>query len=210
MIERVTLGYDEIDPAGLTGEGVAWSQVVPRDVDDRIAGFVREQLPTAGWRELAVEPPSGRRVFAAPHRGGWALAHVSDGSILSADPGPFSPRPGKSARRAGLALKLHPLQNGSDGLWATLTNTSKQLWVADPQDSGYCHAWVLDSDGARRGSSAFAYASPQAQLEDLLPGQSLRLPVQIEGSGKLAPEEHRLEVVLPSLDLFATGTVEIR
>lgn len=210
MIKQVALGYDEIDPADLTSEGVAWSQVVPGDVHDRIEEFVREQLPAAGWRELTVEPPSGRRVFAAPHEGGWALAFLSDGDTLSADPGPFTPRPGKSARRAGLALELDPFANSVDGMMATLTNTSEQLWVADPQDSSYCHAWVLDSRGARRGSSAFAFAPLRHQLQDLLPGQSLRLAVQLEGRPTLAPGRHRLEVVLPSLDLFTTGTVEVR
>jgi len=213
MITRVTLGYDEVDPADLTGEGVAWAQLVPGDVDDRIAEFVREQLPATGWRELAIESPSGRRVFAAPHKGGWALAHLlaTPGvDILSADTGPFAPRPGKAARRAGLAMALDSSMSSVDGVFATLTNTSGKPWVADLRDSGYCHAWLLDASGARLGSSAFVYASPQHQLKDLLPGESLRLPVQLEGSRTLAPGRHQLEVVMPSVDLFITGTIEVR
>lgn len=208
MTEQITLGYDEVDPTGLIGTGVAWEQVVPGDVDDRIGEWVRDVLPASGWRELTVGQPSGRRVFAAPHEDGWAMAHLAatpTGDILSADPGPFTPRPGKAARRAGLALELSA---DTDGVFVTLTNTSGQPWLADPRDDGYCHGWLLDASGERIGSSAFAYGSPQQQLRDLLPGESMRLAVHVEAT--LPPGRQRLEAVLPSLDLFVTASVEVR
>ena len=209
----MALGHDEVDQAGLVGDGVAWAQVVPDDVDDRIGGWIRDQLPATGWRELTVVQPSGRRVFAAPHVDGWAVAHLaatSSGDILSADPGPFTPRPTKAARRAGLVMELDPSMVGGGPVFVTLTNRSEQLWIADPEDGGYCHAWILDSSGRRLGSSWFAFGSPQPQLTDLLPSNSLRLPVHLEEPGALGPGRHRLEAVLPSLDLFVAATVEVR
>lgn len=201
-------------------DGVDWQQIQPGDVENQIDSGVALALPLTGWRELELAGmplPSRRRMFAAPNGTGWAVAHVAeaeDRRILSADPGPHTPRPGRPARRAGLVLQLmdgaHTHFDGLNSLVATLTNDSTQTWFADGGDSGQVHAWLINERGERLATSWFAYAPLTEILADLGPHESVDLRLNFGPVTSEFPSgTYGVEMVLISLDLWARGEVEI-
>jgi hypothetical protein len=208
-LKLVALGAFDVEPEGLNGHGDSWSVVVPNNVDNRIPGDIVESLPQSGWRELTMPNSSGpprARLFAAPSAGGWAIASISANGILSADPGPVSPRPGRPARRRGLLLEWdvdmldsHDLGN----LTVHLTNTSAASWIADPDDHGYVHGWLL-SEGEQRGPTRMAYAPHRGDLPDLAPDQSVALAVNF-GTRAIPPSagNYHVEAVMTCLDLWS-------
>lgn len=214
-LDLVTLGSVDIEPASLREAGVPLAALpVPADVDDTLPPELRVELPAEGWRQVhEFRRDSGTQTtFAAPRDGGWALLSLvirADGrSILSGDPGPVVPRPGRAARRAGLALRwdvdlaLAALAGDPATLTITLANQTDRPWTADPQDSGFVHGGLLADDGTTLRQAWFAYAPLRSRLEDLGPHRSMELPVHLnDGELDVPPGFYRLVAWLPSLDL---------
>lgn len=190
-LRLVSLGRVDVHPADLTGDGLPWPALITAAVDDRIGAEHRARMPVDGWRELRPVCRGGppRRVFAAPHVDGWAVAYLSRGEqggwLLSADPGPLVARPGRATRRRHLTLRLSPDARARAGelasLRVTLTNTGGQQWRHDGQDSSYVHGWLLDDSDARLPSGWVSYAPLRHRLHDLHPGESVSLPVDFGG-----------------------------
>lgn len=211
----VALDSWDVDPADLEGAGQPWEAVVPTDVDNRIDDSI-QPLPQQGWREVAIQPedPSPRRgrLFAAPEGEDWSVAYLSSPSagskpILSAGTA-VRLRPGKPSRRHGLRLtwptRIEVRASELQDLQVTLTNVGDVIWVADPQDGQYVHAWLLDGDGDRIGSSWIALDGGQHILDELAPGQAFPLPVSFGPDAHLTPVGvYGVEAVMPSLDLWS-------
>ena len=217
----LSIGGFDVEPGGLIAGGVDWEQIEPVDVENEIGSDVAQALPLNGWRELelaGLPAPSHHRMFAAPHATGWAVAHLVEAEgrrILSADPGPHAPRPGRPARRAGLVLQLEDGArtdfDGLNALVATLTNDSTQTWFADGGDSGHVHAWLLNERGERLATSWLAYAPLTEILTDLGPQESVDLRLNFgPPASELPLGTYGIEMLLVALDLWARGEVEIR
>jgi len=209
-VEWVSLGDFDVDPADLTRPGEPWDDVVPGESASTVPSGVRAVLPGGGWREVTLEAPTqGERLFAAPGENGWFTAHLSPTGVLSAAYEPVAVRPGKATRRRGLTLTVNT--TGVTSLYdltATLTNTSAELWTADPDDSGVVHGH-LTRDGEPVDGGWFAYGPLSQQLHDLQPGESLELPITVAPQAhELAPGTYEVTAVLLSLALFS-APVEI-
>ncbi|MGN6242302.1 MAG: hypothetical protein ACTHQ3_01340 [Motilibacteraceae bacterium] len=216
-LDLITLGSVDIEPALLEGPGVPLAELpVPDDVDDTLLPEDRVELPVEGWRRVHdVRPGHDRWIqttFAAPRDGGWSLLCLvvrADGrSILSGDPGPVVSRPGRPARRAGLALRWRPdralaaLAGDPVTLTITLTNETDRSWTADPRDSGFVHAGLLAADGTALHQGWFAHAPLRHQLEDLGPHRSMELPVHVnDGEFDVPAGSYGVVAWLPSLNL---------
>ncbi|MGN6246100.1 MAG: hypothetical protein ACTHQ3_20815 [Motilibacteraceae bacterium] len=207
-LDLLTLGSVDVEPAVLQGDGMALDELPLgpvegiHPVDDRTPPDVRALLPARGWRVVheAARGDGGSDVaFAAPVDGGWATLHLArrpDGrSILSGDPGPVVPRPGRPARRAGLALRWDAARalttladpaatatGPASRLTITLTNDSDRRWAADPRDNGFVVAGLLDADGARIGQAYFSFAPPPAPARRPRP-PPVRGPARAPGRG---------------------------
>jgi hypothetical protein len=204
-VEWVSLGEFEVDPADLTRPGQPWDDVVPSESASTIPPSVRAVLPPGGWREVTLEAPiHGESLFAAPGETCWFTAHLSPTGVLSASDEPVAVRPGKATRRRGLTFTVNTTGATSlDNLTAILTNTSDEPWIADPEDSGVVHGH-LARDGEPVEVGWFAYAPLSQQLHDLLPGESLELPVSVAPKAhEIAPGTYEVMAVLLSLALFS-------
>jgi hypothetical protein len=191
-------------------------------VDNRI-GDSTDQLPQNGWRLIHQSPAQGNwggsEVFAAPHPGvadsGWAVATLSSPGrgrkwILSADPGPVRPVPGRAARRAALSLSwadgLRSPAGSIPELSIRLRNDSDQVWSNEHSDSAYVRGWLLDGDGNRlEESSWFAFGAGDP-LPRLRPGETVVLPVEMASYAyqNLSAGTYQLEAVIVTLDLRST------
>lgn len=219
----VALDLWDVDPADLEVAGQPWAAVIPTDVDNRIDDSI-QPMPRQGWREVAIQTegdpsPEQGHLFAAPDGEGWSVAYLSpplaEGKqILSASPA-VRLRPGKPRRRHGLRLtwptRVQARASKLQDLQITVTNTGDVSWVADPQDGHYVHAWLLDGDGDRIGSSWIAFAGLQHVLDELAPGQAFPLPVSFGPGSHLTPVGvYGVEAVMPSLNLWsAPSTIAV-
>ena len=67
------------------------------------------------------------------------------------------------------------------------------------------HAWLLDGDGNRIGSSMICFDGLQHVVAKLAPGQKHPLPVSFDPGAHLTPiGVYGLEAVMPSLNLWST------
>jgi len=209
-VEWVSAGDFDVDPADFTRPGQPWDEVMPGESASTVPSGVMAVLPGGGWREVTLEAPTqGERLFAAPGENGWFTAHLSPAGVLSASDEPVAVRPGKATRRRGLTLTVNTTSATSlYDLTATLTNTSAEPWLADPEDSGVVHGH-LTRDGEPVDGGWFAYAPLSQQLHDLRPGESLELPIIVAPKAhELAPGAYEVTAVLLSLALFS-APVEI-
>ncbi len=209
----VCLDSWDVNPAELEGAGQPWEAVIPVDVDNRIDDSI-QPLPRHGWREVAirVEDPSlvQGRLFAAPDSEGWSVAYLSppvEGKPVLSVAGAVRLRPGRPSRRHGLRLTfptgVEIPASGLQDLQITLANDGDVAWVADPQDAQYVHAWLLDGNGVRLGSSMVAYAVFH-QVPEVGPGQEVLLPVAFGPDSDLTPSGiYGVEAVMPALDLWS-------
>jgi len=204
----------DVDPADLEVPGQPWDAVIPTAVDNRIDDSM-QPLPRQGWREVVIqaeEPPAvSGRLFAAPEREGWSVAHLSaprdEGMPILSATRAVRLRPGKPSRRHGLRLTL-PTRvelraSELQDLQGSLANVGDVTWVADSQDAQYVHAWLLDRKGVRIGSGMIFYAVGH-HVSELAPGQVVPLPVSFGPGADLTPSGvYEVEAAMPALNLWS-------
>lgn len=211
----VALDSWDVDPADLEVAGQPWEAIIPTDIDNRIDDSI-QPLPQQGWREVAIqtEEPSlfQGRLFAAPQGEDWSVAYLSpplaEGKpILSASP-TVRLRPGRPSRRHELRLTwptpIEVRASELQDLKISMANVGDAVWVADPQDAQYVHAWLLDGHGDRIGSSTIYVGGFHHVSDELAPGQVLPLPVSFGPDAHLtAVGVYGVEAVMPALNLWS-------
>jgi hypothetical protein len=219
--ELVQLGHVEVDPYLLTGPGTTLDAAIgsERHLEVRAAPGELGRLPRDGWRRVVADPDRGigaREVLAAPlpdGAGTWALVNLAENEdvwILSADPGPIAPHPGRAARRRGLHLRwaarsIAATAGSVLALTIDLRNGSDRTWTNQFDDSATVRGWMSDREGRPLlASSWFAYGHTRS-LPALQPGEAVALPISLEplDTTLLVPGDYQIEACLVALNLHS-------
>ena len=211
----------DIDARRLDGPGAVLRDAIgPGRTLDLAAPALLDDLPGEGWRVVHRRPAGEDRgaseVLAAPHPGvpgGWVLVDLREQAgarwLLSADPGPVVPRPGRSVRRAALRLTwaADPVDARAGvvpQLEVVLSTTAPGGWVNEASDDRYVAAWLTDDGGQRLPASSWVFHGSDP-LPDLAPVASLLLPVDLRTAGieLLPPAVYGVRAVLVGLNLAA-------
>lgn len=185
-------------------------------------------VPLRGWR-VVYEGAAGngvkaQEILAAPHPevdDAWVMAFritSEDGfATYRYDPEPMVPVSAKRERRQQLTLRWpddHTDETPIDQLRIILTNTSNDVWQPSHRDDFYIAGLVnarVDGNPVN-GGGYYAYIAGLPEADELAPGESRLLPVDVEQQllDSLKPGKYVVTAILISLDLSSGAAVATR